>query len=103
MRRDNCLLVRNVVSACLEHILIKRDVEGAVTYVKGVISELLQNRIDLSLLVISKVRRALGRPPGRDVVVVAAAATRGTVSRCCSPLTQRKDRPHALGAHASSR
>jgi DNA polymerase delta subunit 1 len=31
-----------------------RDVSGAVQYVKGVIAELLMNKIDLSLLVISK-------------------------------------------------
>ena len=55
MRRDNCLLVRNVVTTCLEKILIGRDVEGAVQYVKNTISDLLLNKIDLSLLVISKV------------------------------------------------
>ncbi|GAX78824.1 hypothetical protein CEUSTIGMA_g6261.t1 [Chlamydomonas eustigma] len=54
VRRDNCLLVRNVITSCLDRILINRDVNGAVQYVKGVISELLMNRIDLSLLVISK-------------------------------------------------
>ncbi len=46
--------MRNVVTTCLERILIGRDVEGAVAYVKGVIADLLMNRIDLSLLVISK-------------------------------------------------
>lgn len=55
MRRDNCLLVRNVVTTCLEKILIERNVSAAVEYVKGVISDLLMNKIDLSLLVISKV------------------------------------------------
>lgn len=34
MRRDNCLLVRNVVTTCLEKILIERDVQAAVSYVK---------------------------------------------------------------------
>ena len=56
VRRDNCLLVRNVVTTCLERILIGKDVQGAVSYVKGVIADLLMNKIDLSLLVISKVR-----------------------------------------------
>jgi DNA polymerase delta subunit 1 len=32
-----------------------QDVEGAVAYVKGVISDLLMNRMDLSLLVVTKV------------------------------------------------
>lgn len=44
VRRDNCLLVRNVVSTCLDKILVERDVRGAEHYVKGVISELLQNK-----------------------------------------------------------
>jgi DNA polymerase elongation subunit (family B) len=56
VRRDNCALVRNVVGTCLDHILVRRDVGGAVSYVKGIIADLLLNRVDLSLLVISKVR-----------------------------------------------
>uniref|UniRef100_A0A061RE64 DNA polymerase n=1 Tax=Tetraselmis sp. GSL018 TaxID=582737 RepID=A0A061RE64_9CHLO len=54
VRRDNCLLVRNVVSTCLEKLLADRDVDGAVGYVKSVVSDLLMNRLDLSLLVVSK-------------------------------------------------
>lgn len=34
MRRDNCRLVRNMVTTCLEFILIKRDVDAAQAYVK---------------------------------------------------------------------
>lgn len=55
VRRDNCLLVKNLVTECLHKILIDRDVPGAVQYVKNTISDLLMNRIDLSLLVITKV------------------------------------------------
>jgi hypothetical protein len=54
VRRDNCLLVRNVVSTCLDKLLAERDVKGAVAYVKEVVSDLLMNRLDLSLLVVSK-------------------------------------------------
>ncbi|CAM9288465.1 unnamed protein product [Ectocarpus sp. 8 AP-2014] len=54
VRRDNCLLVRKVVDTCLRKVLIDRDVQGAITYSKQVISELLQNRMDISLLVITK-------------------------------------------------
>lgn len=54
VRRDNCLLVRNVITTCLNKILIDRDPQGAVEYVKGMIADLLQNKLDLSLLVISK-------------------------------------------------
>ena len=35
--------------------MVLQDVEGAVAYVKGVISDLLMNRMDLSLLVVTKV------------------------------------------------
>eukprot|EP00899_Mesostigma_viride_P005512 jgi/Mesvir1/14962/Mv14630-RA.2 len=54
VRRDNCLLVKNVVTTCLEKILMQRDVAGAVEYVKNTIQDLLMNRLDLSLLVITK-------------------------------------------------
>eukprot|EP01018_Ginkgo_biloba_P018764 Gb_15180 [translate_table: standard] len=55
VRRDNCLLVKNLVTECLHKILIDRDVPGAVQYVKNTIADLLMNRLDLSLLVITKV------------------------------------------------
>ncbi|PWA70694.1 DNA polymerase delta catalytic subunit [Artemisia annua] len=54
VRRDNCLLVKNLVTECLHRILIDRDVPGAVQFVKNTISDLLMNRMDLSLLVITK-------------------------------------------------
>lgn len=54
VRRDNCLLVKNLVNECLHKILIDRDIPGAVQYVKNTISDLLMNRVDLSLLVITK-------------------------------------------------
>ena len=38
----------------MKKILIERSYEEAISYCKSVISDLLQNRIDLSLLVISK-------------------------------------------------
>jgi DNA polymerase delta subunit 1 len=54
VRRDNCLMVRRVVDTCLRKILIERDVPGAIDYAKGLISDLLQNKLDISMLVISK-------------------------------------------------
>eukprot|EP00026_Physarum_polycephalum_P001218 Phypoly_transcript_01219.p2 GENE.Phypoly_transcript_01219~~Phypoly_transcript_01219.p2 ORF type:complete len:513 (+),score=116.86 Phypoly_transcript_01219:1858-3396(+) len=54
VRRDNCGLVRDVITNCLKKILIDRDEEAAKDYTKQVISDLLQNKLDLSLLVISK-------------------------------------------------
>ncbi len=54
VRRDNCRLVQTVIDTSLRKILIERNVEGAKLYVKQVIADLLQNKIDLSQLVISK-------------------------------------------------
>jgi len=54
VRRDNCSLVKDVLNTVLDRILKERDVEGAKTYVRESIAELLQGRVDLSLLVITK-------------------------------------------------
>ncbi|KAF7909433.1 uncharacterized protein EAF01_003151 [Botrytis porri] len=54
VRRDNCRLVQNVIETVLRMILIDQDVQGAQDYVKDTISDLLQNKIDMSKLVITK-------------------------------------------------
>ncbi len=54
VRRDNCGLVRDVVEQSLRMILVEKNSQQAIAYVKGIISDLLQNRIDLSQLVITK-------------------------------------------------
>lgn len=54
VRRDNCPLAKSVVETVLDRILVHRNVDMAVEYVKGVISDLLQNKTDLSDLVITK-------------------------------------------------
>ena len=43
-----------VIETCLHKLLIDRDVKAAEEYVKQVISDLLQNKIDMSQLVITK-------------------------------------------------
>lgn len=58
VRRDSCRLVSTVIETSLRKLLIDRDTVGAEEYVKGVIADLLQNKVDLSNLVISK---ALGK------------------------------------------
>jgi DNA polymerase delta subunit 1 len=58
VRRDNCGLVRAVVDTVLRKILIDRSVPGALEYVKQVVADLLQNKLDISMLVITK---ALGK------------------------------------------
>lgn len=63
VRRDNCALVSNVVTECLNLILIERSPNKAIDYVKRMISDLLTNRLDLSLLVISK---SLGKSAHSD-------------------------------------
>ena len=54
VRRDNCALVREVIQTSLDKILINQDVKGAIEYVKQQISDLLQNKMDISRLVITK-------------------------------------------------
>ena len=54
VRRDNCALVRDLIQTSLDKILIHRDVPGAIEFVKSQISDLLQNKMDISQLVITK-------------------------------------------------
>ncbi|TFY53620.1 hypothetical protein EVJ58_g9353 [Rhodofomes roseus] len=54
VRRDNCRLVSTVIETCLHKMLIDRDVKGAEDYAKQIISDLLQNKVDMSQLVITK-------------------------------------------------
>lgn len=54
VRRDNCRLVQNVITKVLEFILEERNVPKAEKFVKQTIANLLQNRVDLSQLVITK-------------------------------------------------
>ena len=54
VRRDNCALVREVIQTSLDQILIEQNVQGAIDYVKTQISDLLQNKMDISRLVITK-------------------------------------------------
>ncbi|KAG8866794.1 DNA-directed DNA polymerase delta [Serendipita sp. 405] len=54
VRRDNCRLVSTVIETCLQKLLIDKDVDAAENYVKRMISDLLQNKIDMSQLVITK-------------------------------------------------
>lgn len=60
VRRDNCRLVASLASTVLDLLLKKQDVEGAIDLVKSAIRDLLQNKIDVSLLVVSKELRKTG-------------------------------------------
>jgi len=54
IRRDNCRLVKQVIDTCLRKILMDRNVDAAIDYTKQIISDLLQNKVDMSQLVITK-------------------------------------------------
>jgi DNA polymerase delta subunit 1 len=54
VRRDSCKLVAIMMQKCLDFILIQRNPKMAQEYVKSVIADLLADKIDMSLLVITK-------------------------------------------------
>lgn len=54
VRRDNCLLVQQMVDDALKAILIDRNVDKARTLTKKRIQDLLMNKVDMSYLVMSK-------------------------------------------------
>jgi DNA polymerase delta subunit 1 len=70
VRRDNCGLVRILVDTVLQKILIEKSIEGATEYVQTIIGDLLQNKVDLSLLVITK---SLGKGAHREDYAVKQA------------------------------
>ncbi|SCU89708.1 LAME_0E05072g1_1 [Lachancea meyersii CBS 8951] len=54
VRRDSCPLVSIVMNKVLKKILIDRNVEDALNFVKDTIGDILHNRADISKLIISK-------------------------------------------------
>lgn len=54
VRRDSCPLVSIVMNKVLKLILIDRNVEGALAFIRETIDDILQNRADISKLIISK-------------------------------------------------
>lgn len=54
VRRDSCPLVSIVMNKVLRKILIDRNVEGALQFIRETIDDILQNRCDISKLIISK-------------------------------------------------
>jgi DNA polymerase delta subunit 1 len=54
VRRDNCGMVRTVVDTALRIILMERDTQKAVEFVKASVRDLLMGKVDLSELVITK-------------------------------------------------
>lgn len=54
VRRDNCQMVAETVKELSNILMFERNVDKAVQYTKDLISDLLQNKIDMSKLVITK-------------------------------------------------
>ncbi|EGR29193.1 hypothetical protein IMG5_161090 [Ichthyophthirius multifiliis] len=57
VRRDNCQMIRDIMNNCLKYVLVEfnnNGVEKAIEYIKGMVSDLYQNKIDISKLVITK-------------------------------------------------
>eukprot|EP00922_Rhytidocystis_sp_ex-Travisia-forbesii_P037852 GHVS01056366.1.p1 GENE.GHVS01056366.1~~GHVS01056366.1.p1 ORF type:complete len:1060 (+),score=107.39 GHVS01056366.1:163-3342(+) len=54
VRRDFCPLVQRLVDSVLDKMLIDFDVVGAQQLTKDTIADLLQNKVDMSLLVVTK-------------------------------------------------
>lgn len=54
VRRDNCLLVPEILDRVLDLLLIHRDPQGAITAAKKVVSDLLQHKVPIEKLTISK-------------------------------------------------
>lgn len=53
-RRDNCHLLRELMTQTLQKIFVDEDIQSAIINIKTRIGDLLQNRIDLGELIISK-------------------------------------------------
>ena len=54
VRRDNCPLIRTMLEEVLKIIMERGDVQECSEYIKGHISNLLQNKLDIGDLVITK-------------------------------------------------
>jgi len=57
VRRDNCMFIREILEKCLKFILTEHKQDGlkrAIEYIKGCVSDLYQNKVDISKLVITK-------------------------------------------------
>ena len=54
VRRDSCSLVSSVMNKVLRKILIDRNVDEALSFIKQTIDDILHNRVDISKLIISK-------------------------------------------------
>ena len=54
VRRDNCPLVRETCQAVLDRLLVQRDVPGAKDLARQAVADLLQGRVPIDRLIVSK-------------------------------------------------
>ncbi len=59
VRRDKCTVVRSLITTALNLVLVKRNIPAVIRYIKQVFSALLMNKLDISMLMVSK---TLSRP-----------------------------------------
>jgi DNA polymerase delta subunit 1 len=94
VRRDCCGIVREVMSEILDKILIENNIQGAVALVKGVVSDLLQNRIDMSQLIITK---ELGKKTqGQEEEEQKANKKNGTKAKTDTKNSYQSKMPHVM-------
>jgi len=94
VRRDCCGIVRDVMADVLQKILIEKDKNAAVECVKGVVSDLLQDRIDMSKLVMTK---ELGKKTlGQEEEEQKANKKKGIKSKTDSKNTYQSKMPHVM-------
>jgi len=93
VRRDNCKLVRRISREVLDRIMYHRDLQGAIGIVRQVTTDLLENRIDASELVLSKTLKASAEDLYMDLNQVCHKC-QGLMDRHADTLTCR-------GCHAT--
>ena len=57
VRRDNCKLVKSVSKSVLDTLMYRKDIEGASKLVKDAVIDLVEERVPMDQLVISKTLR----------------------------------------------
>ncbi|KAH9385583.1 DNA polymerase delta subunit 1 [Nematocida major] len=54
VRRDNCLLIRDLMKECMDRVFLRGDIEGTKKFLQERVADLLGNKIGISQLIISK-------------------------------------------------
>ena len=99
-RRDNCQFVRDTMTVTLDMIMKEQKVKEAEDYVKFRVSQLLQDKLDLSQLIITKGYVSRWLPCWRfPVHRVCGMLRRKHVGHCCR---QRRRRSMTTSRRTSS-